>query len=76
MHERLHCDNHRCEYNIIASELCNAKNTYYDHRSGRCMTFKKHDSEPSTKELMNTFNSNCERSQRGYRSKRTGMALK
>lgn len=76
MHEKLHCANKRCEYNHIANELCNAKNAYYDHVTGCCMTFKKHECEVPTQELMHTFKSGCDKTQRGYRSSRVSSVLK
>ena len=75
MHEKLHCANKRCEYNYIAKELCTAKNTYYDHKSGRCMTFKL-DTKASVKELMQRFNPRCRRTTSGYKSDRITGVLK
>lgn len=76
MHEKLHCANRRCTHNNIAAELCTAKNMYYDCENGMCMTFSPCEMEAKPKELMQTFNPGCHKTQSGYKANRTGMVLK
>lgn len=70
MHVR--CDNTQCEYNTD-DQRCNASVVYYHNRL--CITFRKRQAF-TVRELMRTFDSNCSKTQRGYRSKRTGKVLK
>lgn len=70
MHVR--CDNRECEYNTD-DQRCNASVVYYHNR--KCITFVKRTGY-TMQELMRTFNSGCTKTQRGYKSKRTGNILK